>query len=124
MTAVLLGDPVLDELRAVLGDDGVLVDKPARYCRTRVPAPFPVHRWDDHVPSAVVLPRTTDEVVGIVEVANRHRVPIVPRAAGTGLADGEAGLVRVAARVGSRVVSLAPEEADLESAFLALTGAP
>ena len=83
-----LADPVIDELRGILGDDGLHVDLPARYCRTRVPAPFPVHRWDEHVPSAVVLPRTTEEVVEIVKLANRHRVPVVPRAAGTGLADG------------------------------------
>jgi hypothetical protein len=43
---------------------------------------------------------------------------------GTDLAAGEAGLVRVAAAAGARVVSLTPEEADLESAFLALTGGP
>lgn len=43
---------------------------------------------------------------------------------GTELAAGEAGLVRVAAAAGARVVSLTPEEADLESAFLALTGGP
>jgi ABC-2 type transport system ATP-binding protein len=43
---------------------------------------------------------------------------------GTELAAGETGLVRVAAAAGARVVSLVPEEADLESAFLALTGGP
>ena len=88
MSAPTLDDAVLDELHALLGNDGLLVDKPARYCRTRVPAPFPVHRWDDHVPSAVVLPRTTEDVVEIVMLANRFGIPVVPRAAGTGLADG------------------------------------
>jgi ABC-2 type transport system ATP-binding protein len=43
---------------------------------------------------------------------------------GTDLEAGETGLVRVAAATGARVVSLGPEEADLESAFLALTGGP
>jgi ABC-2 type transport system ATP-binding protein len=43
---------------------------------------------------------------------------------GTDLEEGETGLVRVAAATGARVVSLVPEEADLESAFLALTGGP
>ena len=43
---------------------------------------------------------------------------------GTDLEAGERGLVRVAAATGARVVSLGPEEADLESAFLALTGGP
>lgn len=38
--------------------------------------------------------------------------------------DGERGIVSVAADVGARVLSVVPEEADLESAFLALTGSP
>jgi ABC-2 type transport system ATP-binding protein len=47
----------------------------------------------------------------------------VVRVRGSGLAAGESGLVAAAARVGARVVSVVPEEADLESAYLALTGA-
>lgn len=37
---------------------------------------------------AAVLPETTQEVAAIVRIAKRHRVPIVPRGAGTGLAGG------------------------------------
>ena len=88
MSAPPISDALYDELVGILGAENVLVDKPARYNRTRVPAPFPVHRWDDHVPDVVVLPTTTDEVVEVVKLANRTRTPIVPRAAGTGLADG------------------------------------
>lgn len=40
------------------------------------------------LPEAVVLPRTTEEVSRIVKLANRERIPIVPRGAGTGLACG------------------------------------
>jgi ABC-2 type transport system ATP-binding protein len=46
----------------------------------------------------------------------------VVRVRGSGLAAGESGLVAVAAQVAARVVSIVPEEADLESAYLALTG--
>ena len=49
---------------------------------------FAVHRWDDHVPQVVVLPGSTDEVAAIVRLANERRVPLVPRAGGTGLVDG------------------------------------
>src|SRR5882757_1858891 len=38
------------------------------------------------IPGVVVLPRTRDEVQHVVRVAARHRVPIVPRGAGSGLA--------------------------------------
>lgn len=88
MSAPPISDALYDELVGILGEANVLVDKPARYNRTRVPAPFPLHRWNDHVPDVVVLPTSTEEVVEIVKLANRTRTPIVPRAAGTGLADG------------------------------------
>jgi glycolate oxidase len=81
-------DALYDELVAILGDDGVLTDKPARWNRTRTPAPFPVHRWKEYVPDVVVLPRTTEQVAEVVRLANRTRTPVVPRAAGTGLTDG------------------------------------
>ena len=36
---------VLDELRAIIGDDDRVLDNvSSRAVRTRVPAPFPVHR--------------------------------------------------------------------------------
>jgi glycolate oxidase len=35
-----------------------------------------------------VLPKTAEQVSEIVKLANRHRIPLVPRAGGTGLADG------------------------------------
>ncbi|HEX2765285.1 MAG TPA: FAD-linked oxidase C-terminal domain-containing protein [Candidatus Limnocylindria bacterium] len=44
------------------------------------------------LPLAVALPATTNEVAGILRVATRHRVPVVPRGAGTGLSGGSAGV--------------------------------
>ncbi|HEV3125331.1 MAG TPA: FAD-linked oxidase C-terminal domain-containing protein [Candidatus Dormibacteraeota bacterium] len=41
-----------------------------------------------HVPDAVVFPASTDEVSGAVQVCAHHRVPVVPRGAGTGYAGG------------------------------------
>jgi glycolate oxidase subunit GlcD len=43
------------------------------------------HRAD---PSAVVFPRSSEEVQGIVRACRRHAVPFVPRGAGTGLSGG------------------------------------
>ncbi len=40
------------------------------------------------LPIAVALPSSTAEVAGIVRLAAEHRVPIVPRGAGTGLSGG------------------------------------
>jgi glycolate oxidase len=88
MSAVTVSDPVIGELQAILGEDKVLLSKPARYNRTRVPAPFPVHRWREFVPDLAVLPERTEQVAEVIKLANAHRIPIVARAGGTGLADG------------------------------------
>ena len=47
-----------------------------------------MHRWADHFPDVVILPKTALEVSEVVKLANRHKIPIVPRAGGTGLSDG------------------------------------
>jgi hypothetical protein len=83
-----LDDRVLEELLGVLGSDHLFTSKPARLHRARVPAPFPVHKWADHMPDAVVLPADTEQVAEVVRIANRYRIPVVPRAGGTGLTDG------------------------------------
>ncbi len=88
MSTVALSDPIINELRAIVGSAYVLTSKTARYNRTRVPAPFPVHRWNDFLPDLVVLPETADQVSEVVKLANRLKIPVVPRAGGTGLADG------------------------------------
>ena len=85
-------DGVVDELRAIIGDDDrVLPNLSSRVNRTRVPAPFPVHRWAEFMPDVAILPRTAEEVSEVVKLANRLRVPVVPRAGGTGLSDGAVG---------------------------------
>jgi glycolate oxidase len=82
-------DSVVDELRAIIGDDNrVLPNVSSRASRTRVPAPFPVHRWAEFMPDVAVLPVTAEEVSEVVKLANRLRIPVVPRAGGTGLSDG------------------------------------
>src|SRR5438067_2514485 len=44
------------------------------------------------LPLAVALPETTEEVAALVRLAADHRVPIVPRGAGSGLSGGAAGI--------------------------------
>jgi glycolate oxidase len=70
------------ELREALGADGVLLDPDVTAAYARDQAML----VDAGVPAAVVLPRTTDEVVAVMQVASRHGVPVVPRGAGSGLA--------------------------------------
>jgi glycolate dehydrogenase FAD-linked subunit len=74
---------LLDELRRVLGADGVL----SAHSETLV------YECDGFViekncPDVVVFPRTTEQVRAIVQICNRHGVPFLPRGAGTSLAGG------------------------------------
>ena len=41
-----------------------------------------------HHPEVVVLPSSTEQVAGIVKLANRERIPVTPRGAGSGLSGG------------------------------------
>jgi glycolate oxidase len=70
------------ELRDALGADGVLLDPDVTAAYARDQAML----VDAGVPAAVVLPRTTAEVVAVMQVASRYGVPVVPRGAGSGLA--------------------------------------
>src|SRR5690606_38219344 len=88
MTTATVDSHVVDRLRGIVGEDGVLTDKASLFNSARVPAPFPVHRWDEYLPDVVVLPRTAQQVSAVVKLANEYRIPVVPRAGGTGLADG------------------------------------
>jgi glycolate oxidase len=40
------------------------------------------------LPDAVVLASTTEQVAGVIKVAAKHKIPVVPRGAGTGLSGG------------------------------------
>ncbi|HSK17294.1 MAG TPA: FAD-binding oxidoreductase [Gaiellaceae bacterium] len=88
MAIVELESAVVDELVAICGEEHVFTNLSARYNRTRVPAPFPVHRWDEFVPQAVVLPTSAEQISEVVRLANRHGIGVVPRAGATGLTDG------------------------------------
>ena len=74
---------LLDDLRAAVGSENVLhqADEVLVYeCDGFV--------IEKNAPDAVVFPTDRDQVVAVVQACARHRVPFVPRGAGTGLAGG------------------------------------
>jgi len=73
----------LDELRALLGEGGVLASEAARF--TYEADALALEKF---MPDVVVLPRTTDEVAAIVRWAHARGLPVTARGAGTGLAGG------------------------------------
>jgi glycolate oxidase len=77
-----LSPPVLEELRRAVGRDQVISGANDLRMFERDAS------IEGAMPDAVVLPATTDQVAAVIKVAARHRIPVVPRGAGTGLSGG------------------------------------
>ncbi|MBK8870827.1 MAG: FAD-binding protein [Elusimicrobia bacterium] len=98
--------PFLSALRATLGRDAVLSGKGELFPYAYDAA------LDQRLPGAVVLPRTTAEVVAVVRLAREYGVPFAVRGAGTNLCGGTivptGGLVIHVSRL-NRLLSIDPE---------------
>jgi len=73
---------LVSRLQAIVGSD---------HCTTR-PEDLHCYSYDGRttgpLPEAVVFPDSTDEVSRIMRLATEHRIPVVPRGAGTGMTGG------------------------------------
>ena len=74
---------IISDLIAIVGADNVLDRKEERM----------VYECDGYVveksvPDLVIFPTSTDQVVDVVKLCHRNRIPFVPRGAGTSLAGG------------------------------------
>ena len=73
---------LIRSLEQLLGNDGVLSSR----------EDLLLYEYDGSVevarPECVVFPRSTEDVVRIVALSNRYKVPLVGRGAGTGLSGG------------------------------------
>jgi glycolate oxidase len=84
---------LLDDLRSALGAENVLEE------------PVELHLFSKDAslirgtPTCIVFPQSAADVANVIQIAERYKVPIVPRGAGTGLAAGasptEGGIVLV-----------------------------
>ncbi len=88
---------LINELRAIVGDHYVLIEKEDTIVYEQDGSIFQV------MPEIVVLPGNVEEVAVVVKAAQLASVPIVPRGSGTGLAGGavpaEGGIVLSLARL-------------------------
>jgi glycolate oxidase len=76
---------IVDELRRICGTEFVFSDgdkKLKKYARDKVPEAY------GHMPEVAILPKTAREISRVVKLANREKIPITPRAAGSGLSGG------------------------------------
>jgi glycolate oxidase len=101
-------EPVLGELRAIAGPENLRL----------APGELTVYARDatplfSGVPDAVVAPADTEQVARILRLATEHRIPVVPRGAGSNLCAGTVpmagGIVLSTVRM-DRILEVAPEE--------------
>jgi glycolate oxidase len=97
---------ILDELIGIAGRAYVLSDeeKLEAYSHDETDA-----AEYGRLPEAVVLPQTAGQVAAIVKLANRERIPVTPRGAGSGLSGGaipEAGGIVVSLERMNRLIEI------------------
>ncbi len=100
---------IIERLIDIVGPDGVF----------HQPSDLIVYEYDGSVdgavdtarPVAVVLPRTAEQVSGVVKLARQEGIPVTPRGAGTGLSGGavaQAGGIVVALTRMDKVLEIDP----------------
>ncbi len=82
MSEMNLKSEILSDLRRIVGDRFVLTSPEDLVCYGYDATPVQA------APAVVVLPASASEVSEILKLANRERVPVVPRGAGTGMSAG------------------------------------
>ena len=78
----MLPEEQLNILRDIVGPERVLTQKSDRICYS-----YDATR-QQFLPDAVVHPGSAEEISRIMQLANRHRIPVFPRGAGTGFTGG------------------------------------
>ncbi len=101
---------IATELAAIVGESYVVygdADRLEPFSHDEVP-----DRRYAHMPEAAVRPRTADEISRIMKLANRCRIPVTPRGAGSGLSGGavplHGGIVLLCDRM-NRILEVDPQ---------------
>jgi len=79
-------DDIVSELREIVGEKYVIfgdAEKLEPYSHDEVP-----DRKYAHMPEALVRPETAEQIAAIMKLANRCKIPVTPRGAGSGLSGG------------------------------------
>ncbi len=99
----MISNKIVKDLQKIVGDENVSTANSDRI----------VHSYDatqeKHLPEVVVYAATTEEVSQVVTLANKKRIPVLPRGAGSGFTGGalpvKGGIVLVLTRM-SKILSI------------------
>ena len=77
---------IIEQLAAIVGPQNLIYAEPERMLDYAHDESF--GRDHDQMPEVVVKPASADEIAAIMKLANRERIPVTPRGAGSGLSGG------------------------------------
>lgn len=77
-----LAPEIITELKSIVGPDRLLTSAADLVAYSYDAT------WMESPPQAVVLPKSAEEVSRVLKLANRYKIPIAPRGAGSGLSGG------------------------------------
>jgi len=87
MTATFAADPIVQELVQLLGPENVLTG-----LEDRMSYSYDASNLSGNLPRAVVFPADSQEVSAVLKLANRDRIPVIPRGGGTNVSGGSLGV--------------------------------
>lgn len=102
----MISDAIKDEIRAIVGDDWFL-DTPEDLVTYSYDGFLP-----EFMPDAVIVPGHRDEIAAVMKLANRERINMIPRGAGTNICGGSVarkGGVIIAFHRLNRILEIEPE---------------
>jgi len=102
----MISDAIKNEIRAIVGDDWFL-DTPEDLVTYSYDGFLP-----EFMPSAVIVPGHRDEIAAVMKLANRERINMIPRGAGTNICGGSVarkGGIIIAFHRLNRILEIEPE---------------
>ncbi|MEM7117310.1 MAG: FAD-binding oxidoreductase [Chloroflexota bacterium] len=120
----MITESILHELEAIVGAKNIItkgtrLDRNSRDCYWY--SPVLKKQLDDKTADLLIQPETRDELVAIVTLAVRERIPIVPRGAGTGNYGQSIpihGGIMISTKRMNRILDLSPEAIHVQAGVI------
>ena len=88
---------LIDQLAEIVGTANITTDPEELLCYSYDGSAM------EYLPAAVLFPGATQEISAIMRCATDHKIPVVPRGAGSGMTGGALPVARAGQRPGARL---------------------